>query len=100
MGGVEAVEVGLVDELGGLDDAIAAAAQLAELEEYGIRKYPRYKSEFERLMGDLSSAKSTFISSMVKEELGDQTFEALQSLKSMTEQKGIQARMPYQLNIK
>ena len=98
--GVEAVEVGLVDELGGLDDAITAAAQLAELEEYGIRKYPRYKSEFERLMGDLSSAKSTFISSMVKEELGDETFEALQSLKSMTEQKGIQARMPYQLNIK
>ncbi|NNG10277.1 MAG: signal peptide peptidase SppA, partial [Arenibacter sp.] len=42
--GVDAKRLGLVDELGGLDDAIAEAANLAGLENYGIKKLPKYKS--------------------------------------------------------
>lgn len=53
--GVQAIEHGLVDELGGLDVALAKAAELAELEEYGLLRLPRSKSFFEVLMDDLGS---------------------------------------------
>lgn len=97
--GVDAVELGLVDELGNLEDAIAAAAETVGLESYGIRKYPKYKSDFERLMEDLSAAKLKIGESMIKEEIGEEAFQTLKQLKRMTEQKGIQARMPFNLNI-
>ena len=97
--GVNALELGLVDELGNLDDAVAAAAEMAGLESHGIRKYPRYKSDFERLMEDFGSAKLKIGESLIKEELGNETFQIFKELKQMTEQKGIQARMPFQLNI-
>jgi len=44
--GKEALKNGLVDELGNLDDAIAAAAQLAEVDDYRVRNYPSYKKDF------------------------------------------------------
>ncbi|NQZ43808.1 MAG: signal peptide peptidase SppA [Flavobacteriaceae bacterium] len=98
--GVEAQQLGLVDELGNLDDAIEAAAELAELGDYGIRKYPRYRSDFEKLMDDLGGAKAKIGSDLIKEEIGEETYETLKQLKTMTERKGIQARMPFVLNIK
>ena len=97
--GVDAVTLGLVDELGNLDDAISAAAELAGLESHGIRKYPKYKSDFERLMEDFSSAKTKIGESVIKRELGAETFNRLKTFKRMTEQKGVQARMPFNLNI-
>ncbi|MEM8929420.1 MAG: signal peptide peptidase SppA, partial [Bacteroidota bacterium] len=97
--GVDALELGLVDELGNLDDAIAAAAEMAGLDGHGIRKYPKYKSDFERLMEDFSSAKLKIGESVIQEELGNTAFQTLKQLKRMTDQKGIQARMPYNLNI-
>ncbi|WP_350285012.1 signal peptide peptidase SppA [uncultured Croceitalea sp.] len=98
--GVDAQRLGLVDELGSLDDAIAAAAEMVELETYGIRKYPKYKSDFERLMDDLGGAKAKFGEAFIKDELGADTYKTLKHLKQMTEQKGIQAKLPYTLNIK
>ena len=97
--GVDAVTLGLVDELGNLDDAISAAAELAGLESHGIRKYPKYKSDFERLMEDFSSAKTKIGESVIKRELGADTFNRLKTFKRITEQKGVQARMPFNLNI-
>ena len=54
--GVDAKRIGLVDELGTLEDALVAAADMAELDTYSIRKYPKYKSGFERFMEDLEGA--------------------------------------------
>ena len=51
--GKQALELGLVDRLGGLDDAIACVAQEAKLEEYDIRVLPPAKSFIELLMSDL-----------------------------------------------
>ncbi len=98
--GITAKEIGLVDELGSLDAAIKAAAELAGLSSYSIRKYPKYKSNFERFMDNLSTTKLKIGEEVVKKELGEATYEQLKVLKSMTEQSGIQARMPYNLNIK
>ncbi|GMN10729.1 signal peptide peptidase SppA [Croceitalea sp. MTPC9] len=97
--GVDAKALGLVDEIGNLDDAIAAAAEMVNLESYGIRKYPKYKSDFERLMEDLGGAKAKFGESIIKEELGNEAFQILKEVKQLSSQKGIQARMLFTLKI-
>ena len=98
--GIDAKELGLVDEIGNLEDAIAAAAEMVNLESYGIRKYPKYKSDFERLMDDLSGAKAKLGASFIKEELGQEVFLLLKEVKQLSKQKGIQARIPFTINIK
>ena len=55
--GKDAVEIGLVDTLGGLQEAIAAAAELAELDKYNLVDYPKYEEDFESmLLGAFSQA--------------------------------------------
>ena len=98
--GVDAKENGLIDELGNLDDAIAAAAEMAELDSYGIRKYPKYKSDFERLMEDLGGVKAKIGEALIQEEIGTEAYQFLKEFKDITKQKGIQAKMPFSLNIK
>jgi protease-4 len=98
--GVDAQANGLVDELGNLDDAIAAAADMAGLGNYSIRKYPKYKSNFERFMDDLGGMESKIKASLIKEEIGSEAYQILKEFKQASEQKGIQARMPFSLNIK
>jgi protease-4 len=98
--GTEALEIGLVDELGNLDDAIAAAAKMVSLESYGIKKYPKYKSGFERFMEDLEGASLQLKEKLLKNEIGDEAYLILKELKSFKEQKGIQAKMPFALDIK
>lgn len=98
--GTEALEVGLVDELGNLNDAIAAAAGLASLDAYGIKKFPKYKSGFERFIEDLEGASLRIKENLIKNEIGAEAYSILKELKSLREQKGIQARMPFALDIK
>lgn len=98
--GVDAKANGLVDELGNLDDAIAAAAEMAGLDDYGIRKYPKYKSDFERFMEDMGGMKAKIGASIIKEEIGTEAYEVLKEFKQLGKQEGIQAKMPFSLNIK
>ncbi|WP_027078286.1 signal peptide peptidase SppA [Maribacter antarcticus] len=98
--GVDAKRIGLVDELGTLQDAIIAAAELAKIEAYGIRKYPKYKSGFERFMEDLEGASVQLKNKIITDEIGEESYRLLKDLKSSMEQKGVQARMPFILNIK
>ncbi|MGB5698734.1 signal peptide peptidase SppA [Muriicola sp.] len=98
--GVDAKELGLIDELGSLDDAIASAADLADLTAYSIRRYPRYKSNFEMLMEDLSGAKTRVQEDMIKSELGEDAFGLYKEIKRNAQQRGIQASMPFRLTIK
>lgn len=98
--GTEALEIGLIDELGNLDDAIAAAAELASLDAYGIKKFPKYKSGFERFIEDLEGASLHIKENLIKNEIGAEAYSILKQLKSLQEQKGVQARMPFALDIK
>jgi protease-4 len=98
--GVDAKRLGLVDELGTLEDAIEAAANMVELSSYGIKKFPKYKSGFERFMEDLGGASAKTKEGMIREEIGEEFYTILKNVKSITEQKGVQARMPFTLNIK
>lgn len=98
--GVDAKRLGLVDELGGLDEAIAAAAEMVELDNYGIRKLPKYKSDFEKLMEDLGGATTKSKESIIQQEIGAEAYAILKEIKQAMQNKGIQARMPFTLNIK
>lgn len=98
--GVDAHRLGLVDELGNLDDAIEEAANMVNLDQYGIKKFPKYKSGFERLMEDLEGASIKTKQSIIQEEIGYEAYSILKEVKSAMGQKGIQARMPFVVNIK
>ena len=98
--GVDAKRLGLVDELGNLEDAIEEAAKMADLKTYGIKKFPKYKSGFERLMEDLGGIGAKTKQRLIEDEIGVEAYDVLKQVKSAMEQKGIQARMPFILNIK
>ncbi len=97
--GKEAVANGLVDELGGLDDAIKAAANLAEISDYKTTNYPRFKKSFEDAFQPFSFAKASK-EEILKEELGDEQFRLYKTIKKLTGLKGAQARMPFEIEIK
>lgn len=97
--GADALKNGLIDELGGLDMAITEAAELAGLDEFGIRKYPRYKSDFERFMEDMGGASSEIRESILEQEIGVETYDIIRELRAAIRQKGIQARMPFTIKI-
>lgn len=98
--GVQAKELGLVDELGGLEDAIEAAAALANVDSYSVRKYPKYKSSFERFMEDFGGASILNKEEIIRKEIGAEVYGLYKEVKSVMAQKGIQARLPFTLTIK
>jgi protease-4 len=95
----KALELGLVDEIGTLDDAINKAAELAAIDEFKLREYPRYKSDFERLLGDLPAASLSIISSKLPSIVSDYLnfWETVGS--ENHEYNRIQARLPFDLSI-
>ncbi len=99
--GAHAKKIGLVDELGGLEDAIQEAANLANVENFTIVNYPEYETSIEEFLERLSGFPiiSTKKDKLIN-EIGHEAYMLLQQLKLMTQQKGVQARLPYTLNIK
>lgn len=98
--GVDAKRLGLVDELGSLEDAIAAAAEMVDVKAYGIKSYPKYKSGMEQLMEVFEGARAKAGQSFIEEEIGKETYNLLKQVKSALDQQGIQARLPFVLTIK
>ncbi len=94
--GKDAMRLGLVDELGGLEEAISAAAELAELEDYRRVELPRQKDLLEQILQDLGAETRAWA---VGTLLGDDA-QALRNFDRASEarrQMGILARMPYDL---
>jgi protease-4 len=94
--GIEAVKLGLVDELGTLEAAVIKAAELAELTDYGIICYPEQKDFFTKLFSKSDS--ETKIEQALQQHLGDLYF-TYKGLKTLTEAGGIQARIPFEIVI-
>jgi len=69
--GVQALENGLIDQLGGLEDAIKIAAERAQITDYDVNKYPKIKDPFTKLMEELTggNVKATVIKSFLGEEV-------------------------------
>ncbi len=99
--GTDALKNGLVDELGGLELAIQRAAEKVTLTDYATKEYPVYKKDIKELISRLGGL--PFLDSkatILKEELGSETYELLQTIRELSQNKGIQVRLPYKLDIK
>ena len=92
--GNQGIEIGLVDEIGGLDEAIAYAAKKANLKDYRTKAYPEEKSFAEKITESFADAKANAI----KEQLGDQ-YEVYKTLEWVKKSKGLQMRMVYDLGL-
>lgn len=94
--GEQALLNGLVDGIGGLDRAVLAAASKAKLDAYKLVSYPAVKDPFASL---LSTSKEKIKMWMMADELGEyRTY--IEQLRTISKSTGIQARMPYTLEIR
>lgn len=93
--GKDAIELGLVDVLGGMEDAIAIAADMANLDSYRITKLPIEKNPIEKILEDLGGQVKTRI---IKNELGS-AFPYYKQMNEIVNMEKIQMRMPNQFEI-
>ena len=96
--GSEALKIGLVDKIGGLNDAIKEAAKLSKTQKYGTQNYPEYKKDLNDLLAGLPFAESK--TNFIKEEIGEENYIIMEQVKRFQEQKGVQAMMPFEIKIK
>jgi protease IV len=94
--GISAKKIGLVDEIGGLNDAIKGAAQLANLEKYSLRELPVIEDRYARILSQLGG---DIKMNILKNELGESAryFNMVEEIRDLS---GIQARLPYFLEIR
>ena len=96
--GAEALKIGLVDKIGGMDEALAEAAKLANLKKYNTQNYPEYEKSFDDILSKFGLAQSK--QELIKEEIGAENYLIIQKIKRMTQQKGVQAIMPFEISIR
>jgi len=94
--GKDAIEIGLIDEFGGLQDAIAYVAKNAEIDNYRLVSYPEKEDEFEKIMKSLSSEARL---NLIKYELGSEVFDIYSHLNLLNKREGAQMLMPFNLSI-
>ena len=95
--GEQALKIGLVDKIGGLNDAIKEAASLAKSKTYSTQNFPEYEKNMNDIFNSFPFAKSK--ESFIKEELGEETYRLMEQLKRVQARKGIQAIMPFEITI-
>ena len=95
--GEAAKQLKLIDQLGGIDAAVAKAAQLAKLSEYHTHTYPAPTDWFEQLFNTFGGG--NYLDGKMRAALGDY-YEPVILLKQMNQLDALQARIPFFLNIK
>jgi protease IV len=94
--GEDALRIGLVDKLGGLQDAVACAARLAKVKEYRLRELPESKS----WINELLDKDETQPAAMLKQHLGEDNYRIYKEVLEIKRiSGGVQARLPYQFII-
>jgi protease-4 len=92
---VDAKRLGLVDELGGVNDAVRIASEKAGISDYRIEELPKQSGVLEALLSGLSEEIRT---RSIRKELGEQ-YRHYRQLKDVLNTQGIQARMPYTVEL-
>ncbi|HEX2961149.1 MAG TPA: signal peptide peptidase SppA [Ignavibacteriales bacterium] len=93
--GLQAKELGLVDVIGGLDDAIKIAASKAKIKNYYVTEFPRQKGFFRSIVEDFSTEAKE---SIIKEKLGS-GFRFYNELENVKNMEGVQTRLPFILDV-
>ena len=96
--GNDALKIKLVDEIGGLDKAIAKAASLAKVSQYHATSYPEEQSWWSNLL-DQATSSNNYLDEQLQATLGEY-YEPFKFVKNMNRQSAIQARLPYFVEIK
>jgi len=91
--GADAVKINLVDELGGLNDAITYAASKAKLKDYKVVELPKLKNPFDELLGKKETELETKI---LKTNLGA-TYTYFKQVQQLMKLEGVQARLPFEM---
>ena len=94
--GQDALKIKLVDALGGLDDAIKKAAELAKIEEYHSVAYPEPEGWETQLLNKFND--NNYIEAQARLVLGEY-YEPFMLLRTMDKQNAIQARIPFYLRV-
>jgi len=94
--GEDALKIGLVDKIGGLKDAINLAVAKAKLSSYQIKEYPEKEDFATKFMKGFADDMET---RFVKAQLGEQ-YNLFKQVRNLDKVNGIQARLPYDLNIR
>ena len=94
----DALNIKLVDQLGGIDDAVKKAAELAKLKEYYTSDYPAAASWIDNLLNSMSSS-GTYLDAQLRQTLGE-LYQPFTVLRSIDKREAIQARIPYAISIK
>ena len=96
--GTDAKNIKLIDGFGSLDDAVAKAAQLAKVSDYGTTEYPMAADWLTQLMGELSGNGGSYLDEQLQLTLGD-LYKPFMLIRSIKEKEPVQAAMPFVLNI-
>ncbi|WP_121354793.1 signal peptide peptidase SppA [Flavisolibacter nicotianae] len=95
--GEDALRIGLVDRLGNLDDAIACAARMAKLTDYGLKEYP----ESENWLENILNRKKQEPAALIKNEIGEENYKVFEQVKKIKAMTGsVQARLPFEIIFK
>lgn len=94
----DALNIKLVDQLGGIDDAVKKAAELAKLKDYYTSDYPAAASWMDAMLNSMSSS-GTYLDEQLRQTLGD-FYQPFTMLRSIDKREAIQARIPYAISIK
>jgi len=94
--GKDAIELGLIDEFGGLKRAIELAAEIADLDTYRIRELPTQKDPIEELLENYMG--TSVKTSVLQNEFGE-AYKYVKYIKDFNRIKGIQARLPFEIII-
>jgi protease-4 len=95
--GQRAIQIGLIDKFGGINDAVAAAARMAKLPDYYLREYPEPVDFFDQLLG---KAPPMNYNNKLKEELGEENFRIFNEMRKVQQISGkAQAKLPFSFSI-
>ena len=96
--GKRAKEIGLVDEIGSLNDAVKYAANKANIAEYEAVSYPEKVDKFEQIMGNLRQG--NIAESYVKSQISEENYQLFKVFSDQNFKNSIQMAMPYIIRIK
>jgi protease-4 len=95
--GTKAIDIGLIDKFGGLQDAVECAARMAKLTNYRLKEYPEVKNIFDRLFGP---SDNILRNDELRKKLGEENFKVYKELIRIRQMTNTaQARLPFEFFI-
>ncbi|WP_203969075.1 signal peptide peptidase SppA [Capnocytophaga stomatis] len=94
--GREALQIGLVDEIGTLNDVLSFVAKENGLESYKIESYPIFKTSLKEMFQEYPTSLKV---NTLQKEMGKEAYEMYQKIQNLSQQEGIQARMLFDVNL-